>query len=287
LTGGADEDVFVLGDAEFAGYAAFENSDYAVITDFNPTEGDIIQLWAVSNDHGSSFSYRTEIDGTSTLLFLDVSGGAGGGGLFAKIENFSGFELDTSYVTYVDENNPGVGRAAGSAIARTLAATDPPPDEGTPPAEPSGSELIQPLTTLNGFTLAEENDPDALLAALGANSGIVADSASITVEGADETVGTFNGDPFGLGSGIVISTGSVEDLVGPNTDSGSATPTISIPVEFVRIGRVGATDVYKADLSNLGIDIRSLTLNDSNVRIFGGGDSSSGFDLDFVKLSQT
>ena len=158
-------------------------------------------------------------------------------------------------------------------------------ERGAPPDEPSSADPIQPLASVGGFTVTQQNDPDALLGALDTMAGIT--NARLTIEGNGEATGVFSGDPFGLGSGIVISTGKVEDLVGANTDSGGSTPDISIPLTFVKIGRAGATDIFRADLSGLGIDINSLTLRDSNSHVGGGSASDSGFDVDSVMLSRT
>ena len=56
-------------------------------------------------------------------------------------------------------------------------------------------------------------------------------------------------------------------------------------VGFTDIGRIGVTQVYKADLSQLGIDINSLVLRDNNLKNAGVGGDGSGFDLDFIILS--
>ena len=131
--------------------------------------------------------------------------------------------------------------------------------------------------------VTQEHDANALKAKLGDGSGIIAGSASLTIEGNAEAFGAFDGDPFGLDSGIVLSTGKAADLAGPNIEDGSSTPDISLPRTFVKIGRVGATDIFRVDLSGLGIDINSLTLRDSNSKVGGGIASDSGFDLDSVR----
>jgi hypothetical protein len=46
----------------------------------------------------------------------------------------------------------------------------------------------------------------------------------LSLEGDATAFGTFEGDPFGLGSGIVLSTGDVSQLVGVNTEDGGLTP---------------------------------------------------------------
>src|SRR4028119_855145 len=50
---------------------------------------------------------------------------------------------------------------------------------------------------------------------------------SLSITGNAQAFGTFTNDPFGLGSGIVLSTGRVADLPGPSSDfvsSGFGTP---------------------------------------------------------------
>ncbi len=42
------------------------------------------------------------------------------------------------------------------------------------------------------------------------------------LDGNGEAFGTFDGDPFGLGSGIILSTGKVTDLDNPNDENGAA-----------------------------------------------------------------
>jgi hypothetical protein len=98
--------------------------------------------------------------------------------------------------------------------------------------------------------------------------------------------GTFENDPFGLQSGIVLSTGKVEDLVGPNSDDGGIAPPSSFILEFTQLGDPSSeSDIFVADLSGLPIDIQSIEISDSNSRSGGGTGAVSGFDLDAIKLS--
>ena len=79
LTGGAGADTFVLGVAEVGrsdfptipggyfygsrGDETLPNTNRAVITDFNPGEGDVLQL------HGEASHYEVEVNGDETLLY--------------------------------------------------------------------------------------------------------------------------------------------------------------------------------------------------------------------------
>ncbi|MEQ1718391.1 MAG: choice-of-anchor L domain-containing protein, partial [Hyphomicrobium sp.] len=133
-------------------------------------------------------------------------------------------------------------------------------------------------------SVTQANSSDDLLAGLGSVSGIT--QARLTISGSAEATGVFDGDPFGLGSGIVLSTGRAEDLVGSNTSNGAATPNRSVQLEFVSLGASGnGSTIFRADLSGLGIDIRSITIGDSGLREGGLPGIFSGFDLDAIALS--
>jgi hypothetical protein len=105
--------------------------------------------------------------------------------------------------------------------------------------------------------------------------------------------GTFQDDPFGLTSGIVLSTGQVSELKGKNIADGGFSSGTSTTLNFTKLdGLTGSTSapqtaVYRADLSNLGFDINSLTIADGGSGIGGGSGIYSGFDLDAIKLSNT
>ncbi|MEA5567945.1 PEP-CTERM sorting domain-containing protein [Anabaena sp. UHCC 0399] len=52
-------------------------------------------------------------------------------------------------------------------------------------------------------------------------------------------------------------------------------------------GTPQGTAVFRADLSDLGFDLSSITIADSNSASGGSGSEFSGFDLDGIKLSNT
>ena len=122
----------------------------------------------------------------------------------------------------------------------------------------------------------------------------------LKITGDTRAFGTFQGDPFGLGSGVVLSTGRVKDLAGKNTADGDfspsngSSPNTTIPLDFKKLpGQSGdpntqfPTGVFVADLSKLGFDLNSLTIADSGSGVGGGAGRFSGFDLDAIKLSNT
>ena len=66
------------------------------------------------------------------------------------------------------------------------------------------------------FTITQNNNENDLLSALLSNTDGLS-NFSITTTGDPNAFGLFNNDPFGLDSGVVLSTGLVEQLPGENT----------------------------------------------------------------------
>jgi Ca2+-binding RTX toxin-like protein len=276
LTGGSGADLFVLGDETGSYYTnalAGSNANRAVLADFNPFEGDQIQL------HGQATDYRVETVNGSSLIYRLASAGSGlTDDLIGEIQGFAGLDLTAGYVVFAGVGAPFNPDSTGAALTALSASL--------PPQEPVDEALVGPQiqrVTVGGFTVDVQNDPTSLEDALGSTQGLV--SLKVAVSGGREAVGTFSGDPFGLGGGILLSTGHVEDLVGPNTSDGGALPHREAEIGFTDIGRINVTQVYKADLSLLGIEINSLVLRDNNLKNAGAGGDGSGFDLDFVILS--
>lgn len=73
------------------------------------------------------------------------------------------------------------------------------------------------------------------------------------------------------------------------TSANSATAGI-LDLNFTKLpgltgGNSGMTGVYRADLSNLGFEISSLAITDSNSGVGGAPGKFSGFDFDAIKIS--
>lgn len=140
------------------------------------------------------------------------------------------------------------------------------------------------------FTVKQNNNSAQLLKQLLGNTRGLS-NFDLSLVGDGRAFGTFEQDPFTLGSGVVLSTGKAEDLVGKNTATGGTSPGANIPLIFTQLdGFTGSpertdTVVFRADLSNLAIDIRSLTIADNNQQEGGAGGILSGFDLDAIKIS--
>ncbi len=152
--------------------------------------------------------------------------------------------------------------------------------------------FISHATPTLGLTITRNNNGGQLLRnLLGDTTGL--SNFSIRLTGDARAFGTFRDDPFGLQSGVVLSTGKVEDLVGQNASDGGFSPGVSVPLTFTKLsGLTGdpssrRTAVFRADLSNIGFDISSLTIADNGSGGGGSGGLFSGFDLDAIKLSNT
>ncbi|NCR49967.1 MAG: hypothetical protein GPJ12_13550 [Microcystis aeruginosa S11-01] len=100
FTGGIGRDTFILGDKTWIGYddgniTSAGDNDYALITDFNPTD-DIIQL------NGSSSDYLLTVSGANTNLYINKPGNEPDE-LIAIINNNKALSLTASYFSYVSD----------------------------------------------------------------------------------------------------------------------------------------------------------------------------------------
>ncbi|TRT49656.1 MAG: hypothetical protein EWV85_16960, partial [Microcystis aeruginosa Ma_QC_C_20070703_M131] len=102
ITGGTGRDTFILGDVNWIGYddgntTSAGNNDYALITDFKPTD-DIIQI------RGSSSDYLLTVSGSNTNLYINKPGSEPDE-LIAVINNQTALSLTASYFSYVTNSN--------------------------------------------------------------------------------------------------------------------------------------------------------------------------------------
>ncbi|MGL5194408.1 MAG: choice-of-anchor L domain-containing protein [Chroococcales cyanobacterium] len=82
--------------------------------------------------------------------------------------------------------------------------------------------------TAIAFTITPTNNTQTLLdALLGTTTGL--SNFSMDVKGNPQAMGLFENDPFGLGSGIVLSTGKVSEIPGYNTVDGGLIPQNHYP----------------------------------------------------------
>ncbi|MCB1492397.1 MAG: cadherin repeat domain-containing protein, partial [Rhodobiaceae bacterium] len=268
LFGGSGADTFVVGEWNANFYADTSpnfSNHYAVIEDFNPFAGDKVQFTGALSNYTEVI-----VNGVDKEILLN-------GDLIAYIKGGIFFDMARDGVSA-----PFLPIFLPFAATQTSSLAAVAPEE--PSAEPAGASPIMALASAGAFTVEAESDPALLLQKLGQPAGF--SNTSLTIDGNAQAVGWFADDPFGLGGGIVISTGRVEDLPGANTDAGASPATLrELPLDFVKIGTVNNSTVYKATLTGLDIDMQSITLNDSNLRTEGGDGQVSGFDLNSIMLS--
>ncbi len=300
LTGGSGADEFWLGDTVGAYYVGDTDEDgigtygKAIITDFNAGDGDIVQLFGDASLYEARANTDSGID-----IVMTTPPGQDGEFTIATLLNTTTFDLDAAYVRYV----PGAAAVAAisASITSSFAANTPPIADLSLSAAPeflidsplltaaradisAPADLVLPLVAPGWVT--QDNDVGDLKAMLDGASGALPGS-SLELNGSAESFGTFDGDPFGLGTGVILSTGYVEDLPGANTSGGVTSDSSPISINFNLLGRTGNNDIFVADISNLNIDIRSISLTDSGSRIGGLGGLASGFDIGAIALSRT
>ncbi|MEG3958152.1 choice-of-anchor L family PEP-CTERM protein [Microcoleus sp. herbarium2] len=77
------------------------------------------------------------------------------------------------------------------------------------------------------FSVGATNNIETLKNNLLGSNTVGLSNFSLSITGNEETFGIFTNDPFGLTSGVVMSTGKVTDLPGPNLEDG--TPGTDFP----------------------------------------------------------
>jgi Ca2+-binding RTX toxin-like protein len=319
LTGGVGADTFVVGNRFSTFYVGQGFSDAAIITDFNPLEGDILQL------SGSASDYQVAVDPINQMTGVYYRGD-----LVTVLQNTTSLDLNAAYIrydragrtplfpvdfatrfmgqrslglTHLEATNLGSTSLGVPNLLTTFSSTAPLNQSIANFADdlevslsrkiaPIESPDIPPLEPLPGdgtFAIQQNNDPTQLLNTLtkpGTMKGL--SNVELEFEGDARAVGIFENDPFGLGSGIVLSTGKVKDLVGKNTSDGGFSPGISVPLKFTKLqNTIGGTGVFVADLSNIGFDIKSISFADSGSFFGGASGPFSGFDLDAIQFSRT
>ncbi|MDZ7961535.1 MAG: PEP-CTERM sorting domain-containing protein [Aulosira sp. DedQUE10] len=97
-------------------------------------------------------------------------------------------------------------------------------------------------TSVMAFSVTQNNDTNTLLnSLLGDTTGL--SNFTVNTTGNAQAFGLFKDDPFGLKQGVVLSTGKVVDVVGPNNTSGQTT-NFGTPGDTA-----GSYDLAKIDIS--------------------------------------
>jgi hypothetical protein len=98
------------------------------------------------------------------------------------------------------------------------------------------------------FITTQKNDPTSLInALLGDTTGLDVSSFNVQTSGNAQAFGTFEKDPFGLASGIVLSTGKVTDLPGINKCYKTCT---DVSTDFPPTGTAGDTTQLRIDFTD-------------------------------------
>ena len=298
-------------------------SNRAIVADFQSE--DFIQLAGVRSDYRSVTIGRSTYIYLRDGQDANGQTSAKNDELIGEIQGVTDFDLGASYVKYVGNSALGGGGRIGSGadlqsgsapvaissgnllvdsashvIADRLVAASASASVAAQPLSSitsaqlstalpiipvSTAKSIQPSSGQSSF-VTQNDDPNVLRTAL-FGTGTALSQGKLTVEGDASAFGTFDGDPFGLGHGVVISTGAVEDLAGPNLVDGGLKIGPSTELVFVKIGRVGNNDIFRADLTNIGFDLKSIKLGDQSSGFGGGGGVASGFDISALVLSHT
>ena len=146
---------------------------------------------------------------------------------------------------------------------------------------------VVPVLEADDPWVAQTNLPSVLGAYLFENtSSPELRGGTFTLEGDARAFGIFDGDPFGLGQGVVLSTGQVADLDGVNEIDGGLFGPYAPELVFEDIGRFNGSTIYRADLSFVGTELNSITVTDDGDAMGGGTGAFSGTELDALVLSR-
>jgi Ca2+-binding RTX toxin-like protein len=289
LTGGAGADEFWLGDARTVYYDDRDRltqgrTNYALITDFNPLE-DKIQL------KGTQANYTTIVVNGNTEIYL-VANRTVPIELIGIVQGVTNFNLGASYVKYTTTVTVPTAPQNFSISATLSALSAPVSSDALVSTDITAAEtsLFAPITAklsaASTFSITQNGDANELLTQFLSGSTAGLSNFQVNLNGSSQAFGTFKDDPFGLGAGIVLSTGKVTDLVGTNTADGGLSPGVNKKLKFTKLpGVKNASGIFVADVSNLGFDLKSLTFADSGSLYGGAPGKFTGFDLDAIRLS--
>ncbi len=275
----------------------------AIITDFSLQEGDAIILHGDAGDYAlQEIDGSTRILQTGGVPEI-IGTVEGVTGLDLNSDAFQYFDDEADSQT-IGLLLPAVQAAREAASEQTIAIADLqqlPPDsqpiglllpavqaaiaspEGadTIAATPETAEAIalnpETTSTLNpapaqaeladssAFSITQTNSAYGLL------NTVLGDTTGLTIldaqtEGDARAFGIFEYDPFGLGNGIVLSTGKVTELVGENTEDGGFVGDANIPLSFTKLGSsLGFTKTLAQQASlNVGTGVDTFALNLGN-----------------------
>lgn len=308
-----------------SGVRSTSTENRAVISDFSRTDDKLV-LSSFNLPAPAAGYVSVERNGNTYIYLKDgqtVTGAPAPAAneLIAELTGVTGFSLGASYVVYSSVSSTPWMFGNGSAAPNPIPPSAPPPTPGSAPVPPREAGMIatddpigadQPtadsiaamLASVTANTIVPEarvaaasiaatnwitqtSDLQALDAALWGNKKGPFFDGILSIEGYGAGIGTFKGDPFGLGEGVVLSTGRVSRIAGENRIDGGRAPQPTVQLVFEEIASAADGIVYRANLTGLGFDLNSLRLGDSGSGFGGGAGTYSGFDIDAVVLSRT
>ena len=326
LEGGAGRDVFLLGTTVVlyndqaseaqTSHRRVSSDNRAELRDFN-AQFDTIVLSALPTNGTNRRPYTAydavAQDGDTYIYLKDGVATPGNSAashneLIAIVRGVTDVNLVSKYVLFMQPDGSyvyGNGAAATPPPVLTPASAGLAPAEaarGAPAIADHASAFAQADVTAalphadaaaaadTAGWVKQTGDADVLRAALFKGNTVLG-AGTLTVQGNSAAVGIFQGDPFGLGSGVVLSTGRVLDLPGVNTIDGGRGEAAQANLKFELAGIVRGevegqfSRIYRANLSDLGFDLNSIKLGDASGGFGGAGGEFSGFDIDAVALS--
>jgi serralysin len=253
LTGGAGSDRFILGDFNWIGYDdGLSNNagtnDYAQITDFNTSEGDIIQFKGVSTD------YLLVVFGADTRIFIDKPG-TETDELIGIIKNQTGLSLTANYFAY---NQPSISLTVSPSSVLEDGATN-----IVYTFSRSGS-TANALTVNYGITgTADSTDYTGATPGTGKTITFAVGSATATLTidpTADTTVEANETVALTLATGTGYTIGTTTAVTGTITNDDVTLPSITLAVSPTSVSEDGTTNLIYT-FTRTGATTNTLTVN--------------------------
>jgi len=253
LEGGAGSDKFILGDFNWIGYDdGLSNSagtnDYAQITDFNTSEGDIIQLKGVSTD------YLLAVSGADTQILINKPG-TEPDELIGIIKNQTGLSLTANYFAY---NQPSISLTVSPSSVLEDGATN-----IVYTFSRSGS-TANALTVNYGITgTADSTDYTGATPGTGKTITFAVGSATATLTidpTADTTVEANETVALTLATGTGYTIGTTTAVTGTITNDDVTLPSITLAVSPTSVSEDGTTNLIYT-FTRTGATTNALTVN--------------------------
>ncbi|MFK7941751.1 MAG: hypothetical protein AB8B85_02375, partial [Paracoccaceae bacterium] len=264
LTGDSGADIFRLGDATGSDYGLGDGTgDFALILDYDPTEGDTIELAGAITDYSASRTpFGTEIINSDSNTVVMIQG-------------ITTDLFDPNIVFVPLAGDASLALAAPPVTAASVTTDDP--------------FVIRDVVEPTDLRDVLRGAIDQIESPIGGLPEVT--NLTVTFEGDDAAVGLFENAPWCQTDGVVISTGVARQITGENLEDGTSQPGLTaaspVALNFQQIGvTAGNSAVFAAEIPFLQNGLQSITVNDS-YNLEGAGGVFAGFDMDGIILSRT